>query len=169
MFEKEGFAEMYKIVCSMMSRPESLAFREPVDWKGLGLLDYLDIVKHPMDLGTVKTRIENEKYSSLDDIAFDIQLVWRNCMLYNRDGSEVILHPYFFAFLLHGNEPFFLPLSAMPVYSITIWQTSSPAASRKHTWRCGGSKTARRILSGYLPWTRSCSSATIYLRYKLLL
>lgn len=80
---------MYKIVCSMMSRPESLAFREPVDWKGLGLLDYLEIVKHPMDLGTVKTRIENAKYDKLEDIAQDIRLVWRNCMLYNRDGSEV--------------------------------------------------------------------------------
>ena len=89
MFEKEGFAEMYKIVCSMMSRPESHAFREPVEWKALGLLDYLDIVKHPMDLGTIKGRIEASKYDTIEDIAFDIRLVWRNCMLYNRDGSEV--------------------------------------------------------------------------------
>jgi hypothetical protein len=89
MFEKEGFAEMYKIVCSMISRPESHAFREPVDWKNLGLLDYLDIVKNPMDLGTVKSRIEASKYDTLDEIAHDIRLVWRNCMLYNRDGSEV--------------------------------------------------------------------------------
>ena len=38
MFEKEGFAEMYKIICSMISRPESVAFREPVDWKGIDRL-----------------------------------------------------------------------------------------------------------------------------------
>jgi hypothetical protein len=89
MFEKEGFNEMYKIVCSMISRPESAAFREPVDWKGYGLLDYLTIVKQPMDLGTVKTKIETEQYATLEEIAFDVRLVWRNCMLYNRDGSEV--------------------------------------------------------------------------------
>lgn len=89
MFEKEGFAEMYKIVCSMISRPESSAFREPVDWKAMGLLDYLNIVKSPMDLGTIKTKIEASKYNSLDEIASDVRLVWRNCMLYNRDGSEV--------------------------------------------------------------------------------
>ena len=89
MFEKEGFAEMYKIVCSMISRPESSAFREPVDWKAMGLLDYLNIVKNPMDLGTIKTKIEASKYNSLDEIASDVRLVWRNCMLYNRDGSEV--------------------------------------------------------------------------------
>lgn len=90
MFEKEGFNEMYKIVCSMMSRPESLAFRAPVDWKGLGLVDYLTIVKQPMDLGTIKSKIEADKYNTIEDIAFDVRLVWRNCMLYNRDGSEVI-------------------------------------------------------------------------------
>ena len=34
------FLDMYKIVCSLLSRPESLVFREPVDYKGLGLVDY---------------------------------------------------------------------------------------------------------------------------------
>lgn len=29
-------------------------FYKPVDVEGLGLHDYLDIIKHPMDLGTVK-------------------------------------------------------------------------------------------------------------------
>eukprot|EP01032_Pedospumella_encystans_P000610 gene610-703_t len=72
----------------MISRPESSAFREPVDWKAMGLLDYLNIVKNPMDLGTIKTKIEASKYNSLDEIASDVRLVWRNCMLYNRDGSE---------------------------------------------------------------------------------
>jgi hypothetical protein len=86
---KEGFSEMLKIVCSMLSRPESLVFREPVDWKGLSLLDYPDIVKHPMDLGTVKKRIESDDYATIEDIANDIRLIWSNCMVYNRDGSEV--------------------------------------------------------------------------------
>jgi len=53
MFSKEGFEEMYKIVVSFISRPESNAFRDPVDWKHLGLLDYPSIVKHPMDLGVM--------------------------------------------------------------------------------------------------------------------
>ena len=29
-------------------------FYKPVDVDGLGLHDYLDIIKHPMDLGTIK-------------------------------------------------------------------------------------------------------------------
>jgi hypothetical protein len=44
-------ADMLKLVLGLMSRPESLAFRDPVDWKGLGLDDYPAIVKAPMDLG----------------------------------------------------------------------------------------------------------------------
>jgi hypothetical protein len=30
------------------------AFLAPVDWKGLQLMDYPLVVKHPMDLGTIK-------------------------------------------------------------------------------------------------------------------
>jgi hypothetical protein len=89
--EKEGFKEMLKVVCSMLSRNECLVFRDPVDWKSLGLLDYPEIVLKPMDLGTIKKKIENADYGTVEDIATDIRLVWSNCMLYNRDGSEVRL------------------------------------------------------------------------------
>ena len=40
--------------------------------------------------GTVKSKIESEKYASIDEIATDIRLVFTNCMLYNKDGSEVM-------------------------------------------------------------------------------
>eukprot|EP01036_Dinobryon_divergens_P032679 gene32679-42321_t len=72
----------------MLSRNECLAFREPVDWKKLDLVDYPEIIRKPMDLGTVKSKIESEKYSMIEDIAADIRLVFTNCMLYNKDGSE---------------------------------------------------------------------------------
>ena len=42
-----------------------------------------------MDLGQIKRRIEAGKYSNIEQAANDIRLVWSNCMLYNRDGSEV--------------------------------------------------------------------------------
>lgn len=45
-----------------------------------------------MDLGTIKRGIEGGKYETIDEIANDIRLVWSNCMLYNRDGSEVSIH-----------------------------------------------------------------------------
>ena len=54
----------------------------------LGLTDYPIIVKRPMDLGTIKQRLENDEYESLEQAAADMRLVWTNCMSYNQDGSE---------------------------------------------------------------------------------
>lgn len=85
---KDGIPEMLKIVCSILSRSESFVFKEPVDYVALGLTDYPDIIKFPMDLGTIKKKIQADGYNNINDIATDIRLVWSNCMLYNRDGSE---------------------------------------------------------------------------------
>lgn len=106
--EKEGFKEMLKVVCSMLSRNECLVFRDPVDWKSLGLLDYPEIVLKPMDLGTIKKKIENADYGTVEDIATDVRLVWSNCMLYNRDGSEVRYYSSFYRYVVHHVNIFVL-------------------------------------------------------------
>ena len=61
-------------------------FHAPVDWKELGLYDYPQIVKKPMDFGTVREKLESEKYATNDDFIADMRLVLRNCMLYNEVG-----------------------------------------------------------------------------------
>lgn len=38
--------------CACLSEVED--FYEPLDYKGLGLRQYIQIVKYPMDLGTIK-------------------------------------------------------------------------------------------------------------------
>jgi len=63
-------------------------FREPVDWKSLGLFDYPQVIKKPMDLSQVKKNIETNKYSTIHEAADDVRLIWKNCMLYNADGSD---------------------------------------------------------------------------------
>ena len=37
-------------------------FLEPVDWQTHGLKDYPKVIKHPMDLGTVATRLKMREY-----------------------------------------------------------------------------------------------------------
>jgi hypothetical protein len=66
-------------------------FRHPVDWKALGLFDYPQLIKKPMDLGTVKRGILERKYKTLFDAAADVRLVWTNCMTYNADGSDFFI------------------------------------------------------------------------------
>lgn len=64
-------------------------FSAPVDWKGLGLDDYRKVIARPMDLGTVQAKLGKGKYSSIDALAEDVGLVWRNAMLYNQEKSLV--------------------------------------------------------------------------------
>ncbi|KAF4705874.1 hypothetical protein FOZ63_000372, partial [Perkinsus olseni] len=68
-------------------------FLQPVDWKNLpGLHDYPLIVKRPMDLGTVLTKVEedgDEAYADFGEFEDDLNLIWDNCHLFNRPGSYI--------------------------------------------------------------------------------
>ena len=63
-------------------------FRDPVDWEALGLFDYPQVIKKPMDLALVKKKINEGKYKSIHDAADDVRMIWKNCMTYNADGSD---------------------------------------------------------------------------------
>lgn len=62
-----SFEAILKIVNKIIARKDSEIFREPVPWEDYGLMDYLQIVKVPMDLGTVQDRIRKKQYGSLND------------------------------------------------------------------------------------------------------
>lgn len=82
---------MAKLVNQFYNKAEADPFRKPVDWKALGLFDYPQIIKKPMDLGQIKRKIDKEEYRTLHDAAEDVRLVWKNCMQYNADGSDFYL------------------------------------------------------------------------------
>lgn len=69
--------------------PESMPFRTPVDPAALGIPDYFDIVKKPMDLGTVKQNLINGKYNDPWEYVDDVWLMFDNAWLYNRKTSRV--------------------------------------------------------------------------------
>uniref|UniRef100_A0A7S2MY29 Bromo domain-containing protein n=1 Tax=Helicotheca tamesis TaxID=374047 RepID=A0A7S2MY29_9STRA len=79
---------MSKLVAQIYAKGDAEPFRDPVDWKLLGLFDYPQIIKKPMDLGQVKRKIESGKYGTIHDAAEDVRLIWKNCMQYNADGSD---------------------------------------------------------------------------------
>ncbi|KAL7488646.1 hypothetical protein ACHAW6_014243 [Cyclotella cf. meneghiniana] len=82
---------MSKLVSQFYAKAEAEPFREPVDWKSLGLFDYPQVVKKPMDLGLVKKNLNEGKYKTIHDAAADVRLIWKNCMTYNADGSDFYL------------------------------------------------------------------------------
>ncbi|KAH9482693.1 Bromodomain-containing protein 8 [Psilocybe cubensis] len=51
--------------------------------------DYHDIVKRPMDLKTIKTRVKDGVIANSLEFQRDIYLMFANAMMYNRPGSDV--------------------------------------------------------------------------------
>ncbi|XP_029473541.1 bromodomain testis-specific protein isoform X2 [Rhinatrema bivittatum] len=66
------------------------AFYKPVDAESLGLCDYHDIIKQPMDLGTIKEKMDNRKYKDAHEFAADVRLMFMNCYKYNPPEHEVV-------------------------------------------------------------------------------
>uniref|UniRef100_A0A673J024 histone acetyltransferase n=1 Tax=Sinocyclocheilus rhinocerous TaxID=307959 RepID=A0A673J024_9TELE len=69
--------------------PESLPFRQPVDPLLLGIPDYFDIVKNPMDLSTIKRKLDTGQYQEPWQYVDDVWLMFNNAWLYNRKTSRV--------------------------------------------------------------------------------
>ncbi|XP_069502925.1 CREB-binding protein isoform X2 [Ambystoma mexicanum] len=69
--------------------PESLPFRQPVDPLLLGIPDYFDIVKNPMDLSSIKRKLDTGQYQEPWQYVEDVWLMFNNAWLYNRKTSRV--------------------------------------------------------------------------------
>jgi hypothetical protein len=65
-------------------------FYKPVDVKGLGLVDYFEIIREPMDMGSVRAKLEGREYSSPGEFAADMRLIFTNCYKYNAPDSDVV-------------------------------------------------------------------------------
>jgi hypothetical protein len=78
-----------KLVTLFENDPICEAFLWPVDVDGLGLHDYPDIITEPMDIMQIKEGVAEGKYSTVNSFAYDLRLVWKNCMRYNRPDSEL--------------------------------------------------------------------------------
>ena len=86
----EDSKKLLKIFSVMEADNQAYDFLEPVDYVGLNLLDYPTIIKHPMDLGTVKLNLNENKYATFQEFLADIDLIWTNCRTYNMAGSDIV-------------------------------------------------------------------------------
>lgn len=75
---KRLFANSYKHL--------AWVFYEPLDAQLLALYDYHEVVKEPMDLSTVRHRVNSGCYQSAADFAKDVRLIFYNTYLYTKPG-----------------------------------------------------------------------------------
>ena len=87
---EEDLKKLEEILDKVINDKNAFDFREPVDYESLGLLDYPEIIKHPMDLGTCKNKLLNGEYKIFQEFIDDANLIWENCRLYNQAGSLIV-------------------------------------------------------------------------------
>eukprot|EP00252_Welwitschia_mirabilis_P013287 TRINITY_DN2928_c0_g1_i2.p1 TRINITY_DN2928_c0_g1~~TRINITY_DN2928_c0_g1_i2.p1 ORF type:complete len:846 (+),score=160.24 TRINITY_DN2928_c0_g1_i2:725-3262(+) len=64
-------------------------FNSPVDIVKLNIPDYPKVIKHPMDLGTIKGKLDKGEYLDARDFAADVRLTFNNAKTYNPPGNDV--------------------------------------------------------------------------------
>ncbi|XP_054710093.1 peregrin-like [Uloborus diversus] len=69
------------VVEKLLERDAGEIFAKPVDL--VEVPDYLEYIKHPMDLSTMMKKVENYEYGSFESLESDFNLMIKNCLSYN--------------------------------------------------------------------------------------
>ncbi|XP_010655610.1 transcription factor GTE9 isoform X4 [Vitis vinifera] len=77
------------ILKKLMTHPAGWVFNQPVDPVALNIPDYFSIISKPMDLGTIKSKLEKNMYLATEEFAADVRLTFANAMLYNPPSNNV--------------------------------------------------------------------------------
>ncbi|KFA75076.1 hypothetical protein S40288_04016 [Stachybotrys chartarum IBT 40288] len=64
-------------------------FKEPVEPAEDGVPDYLEKVKRPMDLGTIKVKMDNKEYATEEEFTKDVRQIFDNCFTYWKKGDPM--------------------------------------------------------------------------------
>ncbi|NXG69575.1 BRDT protein, partial [Baryphthengus martii] len=82
---------LQKVVMKAMWRHNfSWPFHQPVDAAALNLPDYYSIIKKPMDLSTIKKRLEHHYYTKATECIEDFKTMFLNCYIYNKPGDDIV-------------------------------------------------------------------------------
>mmetsp|Transcript_58858 Transcript_58858/g.128886 ORF Transcript_58858/g.128886 Transcript_58858/m.128886 type:complete len:568 (+) Transcript_58858:81-1784(+) len=83
------------LLSKLSLEPQAAPFLVPVDWETLGLDDYPEIVQNPIDLHTIRKRLDASSYDDVDGLVDpelffkDVALCWDNCLDYFENDLEV--------------------------------------------------------------------------------
>lgn len=78
-------AALNKLLDALESKEAAEIFLEPVDVNEVP--DYTDIVKHPMDLSTMRAKVKSGAYTTFDKMEADFDLMIKNCLAYNEKDT----------------------------------------------------------------------------------
>uniref|UniRef100_A0A069DXN6 Bromodomain adjacent to zinc finger domain protein 1A n=1 Tax=Panstrongylus megistus TaxID=65343 RepID=A0A069DXN6_9HEMI len=80
-------AALLEILDDLMHHEDAWPFLRPVTKSEVP--DYHQIIKKPMDLATIKHKLNMLSYTKNSELIADTELMFDNCHVYNEEGSEV--------------------------------------------------------------------------------
>ncbi|KAH0552954.1 hypothetical protein GP486_006849 [Trichoglossum hirsutum] len=91
--ERVGQEELYeaadKVLSELKAHTEhSTAFLSRVNKREAP--DYYNVIKNPMDLGTMTKKLKQHAYKSKQEFVDDLNLIWANCLRYNAEPSHFL-------------------------------------------------------------------------------
>ncbi|XP_057537457.1 transcription factor GTE9-like isoform X2 [Amaranthus tricolor] len=85
-------ARCQEILTKLIKHDQSALFLAPVEPDKWGIKDYFDIIKKPMDLGTINKKLRQKSFGGVEEFEADVRLTFSNAMKYNPPGNWV--HEY---------------------------------------------------------------------------
>ena len=80
-------------VLTEMERPRyqsySHPFLEPVDPVAMNIPNYHQVIKKPMDVSTIRQKLNEQQYENLKEFESDFRLMFKNCYKFNPDTHPV--------------------------------------------------------------------------------
>ncbi|ODQ62140.1 hypothetical protein WICANDRAFT_76317 [Wickerhamomyces anomalus NRRL Y-366-8] len=78
-------AFMQHLLTEIQNHTASWPFSTPVNKEEVP--DYYEVIKEPMDLSTMESKLENDHYSTLEEFVYDARLIFNNCRKYNNETT----------------------------------------------------------------------------------
>jgi transcription initiation factor TFIID subunit 2 len=81
--EKAELRKYRHVLDKLAHHPTFYAFGAPVDPVLLKIPTYFEIIKRPMDFGTIRKKFDKNRYETTNDLLADVKQVFVNCYLFN--------------------------------------------------------------------------------------
>ncbi|KAF9804002.1 hypothetical protein SFRURICE_019198 [Spodoptera frugiperda] len=85
--ETDGHIDGMNLLCEMECHEHAWPFLLPVNTKQFP--QYKKVIKCPMDLSTIKKKLQDNTYKCKEEFASDVRLMFSNCEVFNEDDSPV--------------------------------------------------------------------------------
>jgi histone acetyltransferase len=80
-----NYNQLLHLLNDMQNHAASWPFLNPVSRDDVA--DYYDVIKEPMDLSTMESKLELDNYSTPEEFVRDARLVFNNCRKYNNETT----------------------------------------------------------------------------------